>query len=74
MEELKMASVFLVWLTEGMVVSITVIRSLERDDILGFEYVVLEIHLRHVSINAQWEVGYMSLGHRRYTHPHIDNN
>lgn len=74
MEELKVASVFLAWLTKGMVVSTTVIRSLERDYILGFEHVVLEMLLRHLSINVQWEVGYMSLGHRRYTHTHIDNN
>lgn len=53
MQELKRASVFLAWLTEGMVVSITVIRSLEREDILGFEHVVLEMLLRHLSINVQ---------------------
>lgn len=53
MGKLKMASVFLAWLTEDMVVLVTEIRSLEgeEDDALDFQHVVLEIILRYISIN-----------------------
>lgn len=49
-----MASVFLAWLTKGMVVPVTEIRSLrgEEDDALGFEHVLCEMLLRHLSINV----------------------
>lgn len=71
-EELKMASVFLVWLTKCMVVPGTEMRSLgEKADMLGFEHIVLEMVLRHLSINVQWEVDYRRLGLKRYSHRYM---